>query len=225
VNTSTPGQQHLTLADPPQDTTDLPLWRRAAAALTGTVDRVLPFVRENWLFGAFLLGAVATLGTLLWLIWAILSAIGSGLAAAGTGLGRLGRWIGDGPVTASISDPVRAYLDAHSAGLPATGRDLWLVWLVAVGVLYLGALAGSTYARIGWATIGVLTATAGYFGAAAGSGPAAAGLTVTVWLLLSLLAYARARSASVLEQLAHDLAERRAARQPRPTSDAPAGTR
>ncbi|WP_433732554.1 hypothetical protein ACQP2Y_46720 (plasmid) [Actinoplanes sp. CA-051413] len=220
MDTPTPGRQHLTLAETPADhTAGGSRWRQAFAELPAfwRDNRGLLFIRDNWLFGAFGLAAVSVLGLLLWLIWviltAIVAAIGSGLGAAGSGLAGLGAWITGGPVTTSISDPVRAYLDAHTTGLPATGRDLWIVWIVAVGVLYAGALAGSTYARIGWAAIGALSAAAAYFGAATGSGPAAAGLTVTVWLLLSLLAYARAKSASVLEQIALDLAARRAARE------------
>jgi len=218
VDTPTIGQQHLALVDP-DDTAPAAAgpsrWRQALAELPGFLrdNRGLLFIRDYWLFGMFVLAALATLGTLLWLVWAILSALGSGIAAAGDGLDRLGTWITDGPVTHAISDPVRGFLDAHTAGLPATGHDLWIVWLVAAGVLYVAALAGSTYARIGWATIGALSAAAAYFGAPAGSGPAAAGLTVTVWLLLSLPVYARAKSASVLEQIALALAARRAARE------------
>jgi hypothetical protein len=217
VDTPTIGQQHLALVDPDNTNpagVEPSRWRQALAELPGWLraDRTLLFIRNYWLFGVVLLAALATLGTLLWLVWALFSALGSGIVAAGDGLGRFGTWLAHGPVTHAISDPVRAFLDARTAGLPATGRDLWIVWLVAVGVLYLGALLGSTYARIGWAAIGALSAAAAYFGAPAGAGPAAAGLTVTVWLLLSLLAYARAKSASVLDQLVHDLAARRAAR-------------
>ena len=219
MDTPTPRQQHLTLAQTPTDdrTARGGRWRQAFDGLPAFIrdNRGWLFIRENWLLGAFLLAAVTVLGLLLWLIWTILAAIvttiGAGADAAGDGLTWLGAWITGGPVTTSISDPVRAYLDAHTAGLPATGRDLWIVWLVAVGALYAGALAGSTYARIGWATIGALSAVAAYFGAAAGSGPAAAGLTACVWLLLSLLAYARTRSTSVLEQIALDIAARRTA--------------
>ena len=213
--TPTSGQQHLALVDP-DTTTDTAgsRWRQANTWLRDS--RGLLFVRDNWLFGVFALAAVSVLGGLLWLIWVILAAIagaiGSWFGAAGSGLSWLGGWITGGPVTTSISDPVRAYLDAHTAGLPATGRDLWIVWLVAVALLYAGALAGSTYARIGWAAIGVLSAAAAYFGAATGSSAAAAGLVVTVWLLLSLPAYARPRSVSLIEQIALDLAGRRADR-------------
>ena len=220
MDTPTPGQQHLALTQTPADDPARgSRWRQAFAELPALWrdNRGLLFIRDNWLLGTCLLAAVSVLGLLLWLIWviltAIIAAIGSGLRAAGDGAAGLGTWITDGPITTSISDPVRAYLDAHTAGLPATGRDLWIAWLVAVGALYTGALAGSTYARIGWATIGALSAVAAYFGAAAGSGPAAAGLTACVWLLLSLPVYTRARRVSLLEQIALDLAARRAVRE------------
>ncbi len=211
MDTTTPGrQQHLALlttdADAPRS------WRTAYAALPTWIHRTVAFLSEYWLAGAFLLGALSVLGVMLWLVWALLQAIGSGLDAAADGLGRLGTWFAHGPITHTINDPVRAFLDAHTAGLPATGRDLWITWLAAAVVLYLAALAGSTYARIGWAAIGALSITAAYLGTAAGTGPAVAGLTATVWLLLSLPAYARLRSNPMLDQLAHDLAQRRADR-------------
>jgi hypothetical protein len=45
-------------------------------------------------------------------------------------------------ITHSISDPVRAWLDAHTAAMPATAGQLWTLWLVAVGALFVAALAG-----------------------------------------------------------------------------------
>jgi hypothetical protein len=86
-------------------------------------------------------------------------------------------------------------------------------------VLYLTGLAGSRYARIGWAAIGALTAAAAYSGAAGRTGPAAAGATAAVWLLLSLPVYARAKRVSVLEQIAFDLQQRRQARTARAELD------
>ena len=211
MNTPTPGQPHLTLADTPTgDTTDASRQRQAGVRLPA-------FVRDNWPLAVFALATLSVLGGLLWLIWVILAALaralGSGASAASDSLSRLGGWLAGGPITHAISDPVRAFLDAHTAGLPATGGDLWITWLVTAGVLYAMGLAGSRYARIGWAGIGALTAAAAYFGAPAGTGPAAAGVTAAVWLLLSLPVYARARRTSVLEQIALDLAARRAVRE------------
>jgi hypothetical protein len=214
--TPTTADQHLTLADRP-DTAGLAPWRRAAAAITTGADRTLRFLREDGLLIVIALAVLAVVAGALWLVWVILtgiiSALGAGAGAAGDGLTRLGGWLAHGPITHAINDPVRGFLDAHTTGLPATGHDLWVTWLVTAGVLYLLGLAGSRYARIGWAAIGALTAAAAYFGAAAGTGPAAAGLTAAVWLLLSLPVYARAKRASVLEQIALDLKQHREARQ------------
>ncbi|MFF0182564.1 hypothetical protein ACFYPF_26095 [Micromonospora sp. NPDC005223] len=166
------------------------------------------FLRDNWLLGALALAALAVLGVVLWGIWALVTTLIDGLDA---GLDAAGAWIIGGPITHSISDPVRAYLDGHTAGLPATGRDLWITWLIALSALYLGALLGSTYARIGWAAIGALSTAAVYLGAPAGTGPAAAGLTIAVWLTLSLPAYAGLSRLSVGDIL-DSLSDRRARR-------------
>ncbi|MEV0216496.1 hypothetical protein [Micromonospora sp. NPDC050695] len=171
-------------------------------------NRTTLFIRDNWPLGAVALAALALLSVLLWAIWVIVPKLIGGIDA---GLDATGAWIAGGPITHSISDPMRAYLDTHTAGLPATGRDLWITWLVALGVLYLGALTGSTYARIGWAAIGALTAAAVYTGAPAGAGPAAAGLTAAVWLTLSLPAYA-ASSGPSLGDILDSLTDRRARR-------------
>ncbi|MEV0005895.1 hypothetical protein AB0H28_26920 [Micromonospora sp. NPDC050980] len=171
-------------------------------------NRATGFLRDNWLLAVAALTALAVLAVLLWGIWTFVTAI---IGAIDAGLGAAGTWVTGGPITHSISDPMRAYLDAHAAGLPATGRDLWVTWLVAAGVLYLAALAGSTYARIGWAAIGALTAAAIYLGAPAGTGPAATGLTAAVWLALSLPAYAATSRVSLGDAL-DSLTDRRARR-------------
>ncbi|MFI7074902.1 hypothetical protein [Micromonospora sediminicola] len=181
-------------------------WRDNRAAL---------FVRDNWPLGVAALLALAVTGGLLWLLWIVIAGLLAGLGAAATAVGdagpALGDWITDGPITRSISDPVRAYLDAHTTGLPAGGRDAWIAWLVAVCALYAAAVTGSTYGRIGWAAIGALTGTAAYLGAPTGAGPAAAGLTAVVWLTLSLLAYTATRRVSLGDVL-DSLTDRRARR-------------
>jgi hypothetical protein len=222
VDTTPTTGQHLTLLDRP-DTASLPLWRRAAAAITTGTDRTLRFLREDGLLVAIALIVLTVVAGTVWLAWVILtgiiSALGAGAGAARDGLTQLAGWLTHGPITHAINDPVRAFLDTHTAGLPATGHDLWITWLVTAGVLYLAGLAGSRYARIGWAAIAALTAAAAYLGAAAGTGPAAAGVTAAVWLLLSLPVYARTKHASVLEQIALDLAQRRQARAERAELD------
>ncbi|WP_433121964.1 hypothetical protein [Micromonospora sp. CA-246542] len=197
----TSGEQHLAPID--HITTSEAGEGRRWSLATWWRDTATVFVRDNWLLGVFALAALATLSVLLWTIWVIVTKL---VNVADAGVDAAGAWITDGPITHSISDPLRAYLDTHSGGLPATGRDLWVMWLVAAGALYLGALFGSTYARIGWAAIGALTGVAVYAGAPASTGPAAAGLTTLVWLTLSLLAYAGRSNLTVgniLPSLAH----------------------
>ncbi|MEU0157075.1 hypothetical protein [Micromonospora fulviviridis] len=218
MHTPTSGEQHLAPID--HITISETAGGRRQRALRALAawwndNRATLFLRDNWLLGVLALAALALLGVLLWGIWVIVTAlvdgVSAGLGAAGDAARGIGSWITDGPITHSISNPMRAYLDSHSAGLPATGRDLWITWLVVAGVLYAGALIGSTYARIGWAAIGALTAAAVYVGAPEGTGPAAAGLTAAVWLALSLPAYAATSRLSLGDAL-DSLTDRRARR-------------
>ncbi|MEU6077585.1 hypothetical protein [Micromonospora sp. NPDC047074] len=211
--------QHL---PPLDDTAAAPARQRLAAWWrTARTSRAVRAVREWWPIVVAALIALTVAGGLLWLLWVViagmLTALGGIVTATGEAVPTLGSWITDGPITGSISDPVRAYLDAHTIGLPATGRDAWIAWLVAVCVLYTAALFGSTYGRIGWAAIGALTGVAVYVGAPAGTGPAAAGLTAVVWLTLSLLAYAGPIAGSAVAAMVDDLIDAR--HKPR-TSDA-----
>ncbi|MEV4826457.1 hypothetical protein [Micromonospora sp. NPDC049274] len=201
------GEQHLSPIDH-ITTSETGEGRRRSLAAWWRDNRTALFLRDNWLLGVVALAVLAVLSVLLWAIWVIVTKLVDVMDA---GLDATGAWITDGPITHSISDPMRAYLDTHTGGLPATARDLWITWLIAVGVLYLGALTGSTYARIGWAAIGALTAAAVYLGAPAGAGPTAAGLTAAVWLTLSLPAYA-ATSGPSLGDVLDSLTDRRARR-------------
>jgi hypothetical protein len=209
--TPDPDRPPLTLLD--TDTTDTDTTGRRGLAAWWRTSRTARAVREGWPIVVAALIALAVAGGLLWLLWVVIAGLLSGLGAAATAVGdaapALGSWITDGPITRSISDPVRAYLDAHTTGLPADGRDAWITWLVAVCALYAAAVSGSTYGRIGWAAIGVLTGVAVYAGAPAGTGPAAAGLTAVVWLTLSLLAYAGPIAGSAVAAMVADLTESR----------------
>lgn len=207
---------------PLDDTTPVPARQRLAAWWRiARTSRAVRAVREWWLIVVAALIALTVAGGLLWLLWIViaglLTALGAAVTATAEAVPTLGSWITDGPITRAISDPVRAYLDTHTTGLPATGRDAWTAWLVAVCVLYAAAVTGSTYGRIGWAAIGALTGVAVYAGAPAGTGPAAAGLTAVVWLTLSLLAYAGPIAGSAVTAMVDDLIDAR--RTPR-TSDA-----
>jgi hypothetical protein len=94
-------------------------------------------------------------------------------------------------LTRTITDPVHAYLTAHSAGLPATADLLWWTWLSTTGALFLLAALGSRGARIGWAITGLLTTAMVYTATPATGRPVAAGLTITAWAVLSVIAYNR----------------------------------
>lgn len=194
-------QQHLAPID--HTTTSEPTSRRQQALHALTTwwrdSRTTVFLRENWLLGVAGLTAATVLGLLAWGLWALITALISG--ATGDAARGLATWITDGPITRSISEPMRTWLDSNTAGLPATGRDAWITWLVTVCVLYAAAVTGSTYARIGWAIIGALTAAAVHAGAPEGTGLAAAGLTAAVWLLLSLPAYTATSRYSLVDVL------------------------
>ncbi len=208
----TPTNTHLTVVDEQPPTTR----RKRLVAWLLNLDRpawlrVPGWARDpgKWItagVAAVVIGvAAAVLAGIIWLIATIVGAIGDALSAAGDGIGNgasavggwiaaAGRWVTHGPITHSISDPVRAWLDAHTVGLPATGGQLWTLWLVAICALFVAAFTGSTYGRIGWALIGALTAYAVWHGTATtGTRPVAVGVTAAVWLVLSLLTYTRRR--------------------------------
>jgi hypothetical protein len=150
-------------------------WRLRTAAL---------WLGDNWPgLAAWAIAAAVTAG-LFWLLAWLLA------TAADTSTDLLG-WLRHSPVLATITGPVRSYLDTNSAGLPASGHDLWIGWLTCCGLLYIAALTGSRYGRAGWAAFGALSAAAAYAGAPHGAGSLAAGVTATAWLVLSLPAYAR----------------------------------
>ena len=99
-------------------------------------------------------------------------------------------WVQHGPISHSINDPVKAWLDTHTrAGLPATSHDLWIAWLATLTVLWLLATTGSRYARVGWLLLGLATGYAAHQGAPLGAGPAAAATTFLAWVLLSVPVY------------------------------------
>ena len=70
-------------------------------------------------------------------------------------------------------------------------RMLWLTWLATTGLLFLLAAIGSRGARIGWTLTSVTTTAMVYTATAAPGRVAAAGLTATVWAVLSVIALSR----------------------------------
>ncbi|MFC4066763.1 hypothetical protein [Actinoplanes subglobosus] len=109
-----------------------------------------------------------------------------------TGSDSLTSWLSGNRVAASITGPLRSWFDtAHAGGVPATGGELWLLWVHTTTALWLAAVCGSLFARIGWALIGALTTAAVHTGAQASTAGVCAATAVTAWLLLSLAAYNR----------------------------------
>ena len=148
------------------------------------------------------IGAVAAVmlalaAGILWLLVTLVSGLAGLIADGGRAVGNHGGdllgWLTDGPITTTVTNPVRAYLDTHAGGLPATAGQLWTTWLITAGVLLLIASAGSPGARIGWTVFGALTTAMAYAGTTGDGQALAAGVTAAVWALLSIPAFARRR--------------------------------
>ena len=141
---------------------------------------------------AVLLGAAAALG---WLLYATVTGLAAmavtGVHAGADASRHLLDWLTHGPITGTIIGPVRAYLDTHASGLPATGHQLWITWLALTAILLLTAALGSTGARLGWTLLGALTTAMVYAGTPSHGQALAAGLTAGLWALLSIPAFRR----------------------------------
>jgi uncharacterized membrane protein YedE/YeeE len=87
-----------------------------------------------------------------------------------------------------ITNPVRHYLDTHTAGLPASPDLLWSAWAITGAVLLVLAIGNSVGARIGWLLYGLATAGMVWAGTASSGRATAAGVTVIAWALCSVLA-------------------------------------
>ncbi|MGY4966620.1 hypothetical protein [Streptomyces sp. 900105245] len=91
--------------------------------------------------------------------------------------------------TATVADPVHAYLTAHTAGLPLTASSAFLIWL-GVGAVSLGLawLTGAVGARLTWIAHGVCSALMVWDAAPAAGRPVAAALAVLAWTIGSVFA-------------------------------------
>lgn len=156
-------------------------WRRHFHALPRNWEQVRDYVRRN-LVAAFAPAAVPLAGAVLVLLAWFLAAVFDGAVTAA-------RWLTDAPLTRTITDPVRAYLDTQAGGVPLSATQLWWLWLVAVIVLFLSAsFLDSRGARLGWTLVGALTVAMVWAGSAVAQREIAAGVTVVAWSLLSVLA-------------------------------------
>ncbi|WP_331722616.1 hypothetical protein [Streptomyces sp. NBC_00122] len=91
--------------------------------------------------------------------------------------------------TATVADPVHAYLAAHTAGLPLTASSAFLIWLgVGAVSLALAWLTGAVGARLTWIAHGVCSVLMVWDAAPAAGRPVAAALAVLAWTIGSFLA-------------------------------------
>ncbi|MFE7614336.1 hypothetical protein [Streptomyces sp. NPDC057496] len=91
--------------------------------------------------------------------------------------------------TATIADPVHAYLTAHTAGLQLTASSAFGIWLgVGAVSLVLSWLTGAAGARLTWTAHGLCTAAMVWDASPATGRPVATALTVLAWTIGSVLA-------------------------------------
>lgn len=154
----------------------------------------------QWYVYPLLALAVVAAASLLWLaVTAVIHVVG----AVGDASTDLNAWLTGGPITRTITGPVHAYLDTHAAGLPATAGQLWTAWLLVTGGLFVGAVLGGRGARIGWAVLGALSVAMVHAGTTGPGRHLAAGVTATVWAVLSIAALRRTttRTTTVINQI------------------------
>lgn len=88
---------------------------------------------------------------------------------------------------ASITTPVWAYLQTHTAGLPVTGPTAYAAWQLAiVSTGTLSFLTKAFGARLAWGVMGLATGWMAWHGAPAGGRDVALGLTALAFALLSI---------------------------------------
>lgn len=101
-------------------------------------------------------------------------------------------WVSSTAGADIVLQPVRAYIEAHSAGLPVSADTLWWTWCFAgIYQFLLASIFRAVAARLGWLLFGAVTTAMVYSATAAPSQPVAAGITVLWWVALSLPALRR----------------------------------
>ncbi|WP_051901048.1 helix-turn-helix domain-containing protein [Streptomyces aureus] len=143
--------------------------REVADAMTGPWRQTALWIKTVVVISAFLVLTSAT--------GALLSALSSHAAKA---------WNGSG-LTATVDQPVRTYLDAHTAGLPVTATTLHLVWVASgAGLLAFSFLTGTFGARLTWILWGAATTAMVWSGTPDPARPVAAGLALIAWGIASI---------------------------------------
>jgi hypothetical protein len=91
--------------------------------------------------------------------------------------------------TATIADPVHAYLTAHTASLPLTVSSAFVIWQgVGLVSLVLAWFTGAVGARLTWTAHGAATVFMVWDASPATGRSVAAGLAVLAWTIGSLFA-------------------------------------
>ncbi|MFE2471642.1 helix-turn-helix domain-containing protein [Streptomyces mirabilis] len=143
--------------------------QEVADAMTGPWRQTPLWIKTAVVIPAFLVLMSAT--------GALLSALSSHVAKS---------WDGSG-LTATVDRPVRAYLHAHTAGLPVTATTLHLVWVASgAGLLAFSFLTGAFGARLTWILWGAATTVMVWSGTAGPARQVAAGLAVIGWGISSI---------------------------------------
>ncbi|MFB7552604.1 hypothetical protein [Streptomyces sp. NPDC056154] len=94
----------------------------------------------------------------------------------------------DTGLLATIDQPVRHYLDTHTATLPVTAATAYATWQAAGAVSFVLGFFHSSGARIGWTVWGTATTAMVWIATPAPGREVAAGIAVLAWAALSLFA-------------------------------------
>lgn len=91
--------------------------------------------------------------------------------------------------TATVADPVHAYLSEHTVGLPLTASSAFVIWLgVGIASLVLSWITGAVGARLTWIAHGACSVLMVWDASPAAGRPVAAALAVLAWTVCSSLA-------------------------------------
>jgi hypothetical protein len=142
---------------------------------------------KNVIIVVCVVAVVTAVVTLISLIIAVLGAATAGAAQALTvSLERVADW----HLTEVVTTPVRAYIIAHAAGLPAGAEAIWSAWtLSGAGMWLVCWLFRSWGARLAWVLYGAATVAMVYSASPAGGRMLATGIAVLYWAILSVFAF------------------------------------
>ncbi|MEZ0070984.1 hypothetical protein [Planotetraspora sp. GP83] len=164
--------------------------------LLGAYDRLREQIEDRYglddtrgrvlLIGVVAVVVVSAVTVVAMVLWLALTLIGAVFQTAAHGVDA----VAGSQVMAVISRPVRAYLTAHAAGLPASPQALWQVWALSGPCLWLLGLFRGWGARLAWTLYGAATAGMVYAASPPTGQALAGGLTVLAWAALSLPVFA-----------------------------------